>query len=244
MDIISGHGNNSERNYSVDELVDNWSKHYSTLSRRTNTGSSWLQHDSLPTAESDQEFHSLVGKVVKERGANLFKQFWFSHNLSLLQQYRTISGFTTEVFVALFAGLILGLSMGGQPETYFGLLQAPFTSLSSAPNFWLTVQLSMLVGMGAALAAAPAGVRVFSEELPVYWRNVSSGHSAIAYFLAKVVSSFYRLALCALHFSAVIFYLSTPVTSSSTHFIGCLGMFYGVYGLSAFISMVARVCTR
>ena len=242
MDIISGQGNNLKRDYSVDELVDNWNKHYQKIVEeeekyKKDKGSAWA----LNVIARDEEFHKLSEELVKERGANVFKQFWYVHNLSLVQQYRTVPGLILELFVASFAGLLLGLSLSGQAETYIGLLKAPFTSLSRSPNVWLTVQLSMLVGMGVALAASPAGVKIFSEELPIYWRNVSSGHSAASYFVAKVFSTSYRMVLGALHFSAIVFYLSTPVTSFATHFTGSLLMFYGVYGLSSFVSMVVRV---
>jgi hypothetical protein len=242
MDIISGQGNNDVHDYSVDSLVENWEKHYVNVVKeedkvKKENGSAWA----LNVADQDEEFHQLAQELVKMRGANIFKQFYYVHNLSLIQQYRTIPGLVLEIFVAAFAGLLLGLSLSGLPETYIGLLHDPFIPLSVSPNLWLTVQVSMLVGMGVALAASPAGVKIFSEELPIYWRNVSSGHSPGAYFLAKVFSTSYRMALGALHFSAIIVWLSTPVTSFADNFTGSLLMFYGVYGLSAFVSMIVRV---
>lgn len=97
------------------------------------------------------------------------RQVFYNHNLSILQQYRNISELVVEVLVAGFAGLILGLSLNDFVETYKGVFIAPFTLLSSSPNLWLTVQVSLLIGLSIALASAPAGTKIFSEELPVYW---------------------------------------------------------------------------
>lgn len=95
--------------------------------------------------------------------------------------------------------------------------------------------------LGIALAAAPAGVKIFSEELEIYWRNASSGHSPLAYFIAKNIASLYRIALNSLHFSAILFVLAQPVTAYYQMYIYSCLMFYGIYGMSHVVSMFFRV---
>ena len=98
----------------------------------------------------------------------------------------------------------------------------------------------MLVGVAVSLAAAPAGTKVFSEELDVYWRYTASGHSTLAYYLGKTISSFPRILLAGLHFSAVLYYLASPVVPFGVLF-GVIGLFFfGVYGLCSFVSMLVR----
>ena len=113
--------------------------------------------------------------------------------------------------------------------------------MAPAPVLGITVQISMLIGMAIALASAPAAIRIFSEELPIYWRNASAGHSPLAYYIAKNISSFYRIALNSLHFSAVYFVFARPVTEYLQMYIYTLMMFYGMYGLCHAVSMIARV---
>ena len=231
MDILSGQGMNKLRPYSVDELVNEWTAY---VEKNPATASSDREID------QDLEFHKLADVLVNERGANWLKQMFYVHNISILQQYRNFNGLVLEIFVALFAGCILGLSLSGQTETYQGLFPMPYTLLSPSPNLWLTVQVSLLIGLSIALAAAPAGVKLFSEELPIYWRNVASGHSPLSYYLGKTVSSFYRLTLATLHYSAVLYWLATPILPFSSVFLSHLLTFYGVYGLSSFVSMLVR----
>lgn len=182
MDILSAKGINEINQYSPDELVRHWTKRTEKLDsepglKRTLT----VNGQDIP----DQDFHTYAPQLVKERGASFLKQFWFCHNLSLLQQYRNITGVVLEVFVGTFAGLLMGLASSSSNETYIGTYPSPYTLLSPAPRYWSIPQFGLLIGMAVALAASPAGVKVFAEERPVYWRNASSGHSTLAYFLVS-----------------------------------------------------------
>ena len=231
MDILSGQGINPKHEYTVQDLVGIWDQHYESITKK--------EGEKLMT-KVDEEFHKESLNLVKERGANFFWQFFYAHNISLVQQYRQISSLALEVFVSGFTGLIMGMSLSGLPETYVGIFITPFNVLSIAPNLWLTVQVQFLSGLAIALAASPAGTKIFSEELPIYWRNASSGHSTLAYFGAKTLSSSYRMALSALHFSALMYAFATPIVPYTYHFLGTFLCYYGVYGLSAFVSMVVK----
>jgi hypothetical protein len=81
------------------------------------------------------------------------------------------------------------------------------------------------------LAAAAPGVKTFGEESTyswrplehaeiceadfiteqIYWREASAGHSRSAYFAGKVLSTFPRLCVSAIHFTTFYYVLSTPL---------------------------------
>lgn len=97
-----------------------------------------------------------------------------------------------------------------------------------------------MIGMAIALASSPAGTKVFSEELVVYKRNASAGHSSLAYYLAKTIAVFPRIFLAGIHFSGVLFYLSSPVIPFWIEWLMITLFVYCVYGLCAFVSMVVK----
>lgn len=48
----------------------------------------------------------------------------------------------------------------------------------------------------------------FPEQ--IYWREVNSGHSRLAYYVGKVLATFPRLANSAMHFTTFYCVLATP----------------------------------
>lgn len=65
----------------------------------------------------------------------------------------------------------------------------------------------------------------FSPEV-IYWREASSGHSRSAYFVGKILSTFFRLSLSALHFTTFYAILATPLMAFSTLYAANLLYFY------------------
>jgi ABC-type multidrug transport system ATPase subunit len=256
MDILSGSGKNPVNDYSISDLVSLW-ENQSRLEPSLVGSMIAGQEESNPiivtvptevtllsTPESDwylnQQFHVLSKDLVQERGASFFTQLCLTHNLSLLQQFRTLPGLVLELFVASVSGVLMGVAAKGIDELYQGMMKKPFTLLSPAPIYWLVIQFIMLVGTAVGLSSAPAGTKIFSEELDVYWRYTSSGHSRLAYYLGKTVSSLYRIVLAGLHFSALLFYLATPVIPYYIQFGIIVCYVFGVYGLCSFVSMIVR----
>ncbi|KAL5033010.1 hypothetical protein RTP6_001034 [Batrachochytrium dendrobatidis] len=229
MDILSGKGENTIKNYTSTELVQLWLKNAD-------------MNETSPTdpkkIEKDTAFHEGAISLVKERGASLWKQILYCHNRSLMQQYQRINAFVMEILVGVFAGLLMGLASFGTTELYQGLFIQPYVLLSPAPLEWLISQFGLLIGMAVALAAAPAGVNVFGNEKAVYWREASSGHSSTAYYIGKTVATFYRTLICSLHFTAIFVYLATPEITFQTQYLMIMLFFFGVYGMSATVSML------
>jgi ABC-type multidrug transport system ATPase subunit len=246
MDILGGRGS-SQMVYSFDELADLWEKENSQDSLTFGSVSSnaesnetkYIDH-SNNKEEGDRLFHQLAPVLMNERGANVFIQTWYCHNLGLLQQFRAIPGLVLEIFVGTAAGVLMGVSVNSIPELYAGMLKRPYTLLSPAPFYWPVPQYGLLIGLAVALAAAPSGVKVFGQEIPVYWRQASSGHSKVAYFVGKTIASLYRIFLAGLHFSSVLYFLAAPVIPFWVQFTMITLLFFCVFGLASFVSMIVR----
>ncbi|KAI8907838.1 P-loop containing nucleoside triphosphate hydrolase protein [Gorgonomyces haynaldii] len=222
MDILSGKGNNPSGLLTIDDLVERA-----------------LKSDSKPVEKTtDDNFHLLAPALVKDRGASFLTQMIWSHNRSLLQQVATPESFALECLVGLLAGLIMGTSVLSANDLYIGTLVPPFTTLSSSTVEWVIPQLGFFLAAAAALAASPAGVKVFSEERVVYWREASSGHDPTAYFIGKSFSVLYRLCVTSLHFAVIFHVLARPLISFQKLYVVILALFFGVYGLSSAISMI------
>jgi len=228
MDILSGQGDNPEKKMSSEDIANVWVEKN-------------VDHESLALENNDEEFHQVAPLLAKERGASFMKQLWYSHNLSIIQQIRNASGIVLEIAIGLLAGFVMGLSMASYDGIlYQGLLKAPLTLLSPSPVIWLVPQVAFLFGLAIALSAAAAGVKVFSEEVHVYWRYTASGHNTLAYYLGKTISSFYRIVLASLHFSGIYYVLAIPVTSFLGYFWLFTLMYFGVYGMSTCVAMLVR----
>jgi ABC-type multidrug transport system ATPase subunit len=248
MDILSGKGI-CDKKYSYEELTDIWALRFGPKSSMATRNTIRSVSDSvsnqfvLQVSENDKEdrlFHELVPKIMGERGSSLFAQFWYCHNLALLQQFRALSGLVLEVFVGAAAGVLMGVAVNSVPELYTGMLKKPYTLLSPSPFYWPIPQYGLLIGLAVALAASPSGVKVFGEEIPVYWRQASAGHSKVAYFLGKTVASLYRIFLAGLHFASVLYFLAAPVIPFWVQFAMITLLFYCVFGLASFVSMVVK----
>ena len=148
MDILSGHGFNPVRKYSVEDLVDLWSVHYDEIVSLTK------QVDDA-TLEKDLEFHEQAALLSKERGASFLSQIWYAHNLSIVQQFRLFSGLLAEIFVSSLAGLVIGAALSGHDEVYIGIYKPPYTLLSPSPKLMIFTQLCMLLGASVALVGSP-----------------------------------------------------------------------------------------
>ncbi|KAJ3329639.1 hypothetical protein HDU76_007506 [Blyttiomyces sp. JEL0837] len=192
------------------------------------------------TRNLDYEFHRLAPQVVRSRGAGFMRQVWLCHQRSLLQQSRCIMALVLEIFVAMFAGMLMGVSTNGKVKELFnGIYWGRYVSLSPAPMDLLSLY-GLLIGIAVALAGAPAGVKVFGEEKPVFWREAAAGHSKLAYYLGKTISTIYRLVLTSLHFTALYMILAKPVLDVYTQYAVVFLQFWGVYGISCIISMIVR----
>ncbi|KAI8843068.1 hypothetical protein BC829DRAFT_420151 [Chytridium lagenaria] len=188
----------------------------------------------------DLEFHRLAPQVVRERGAGFVRQVIYCHNRSLVQQGRRAGALVLELFVALFAGLLMGISAQGKiKEMFNGIYRGVYVVLSPAP-FDIVSLYGLLLGIAVALAGAPSGVKVFGEERTIFWREAASGHSRLAYYTGKTIATAYRLLVSSLHFTALYLVFARPVVSSVEMYGLVLLQFWGVYGMACVISVIVR----
>ncbi|KAJ3272763.1 hypothetical protein HDV01_005291 [Terramyces sp. JEL0728] len=205
LDVLNNRGTNTIKDYTPDELADCWSE-YSKNAKTHNleepipvlsniSHSSSFRSNSVASREGrsslakDQQhyenFHSIAANIIKCKGAPLISQIVYCHNLAVLQFYRAPSLFYLPLFVSIICGIIVGLSLDPSYDSFIGLYQFLFLFLPSSPVLWKIPQFGLSIGFSSALAGSAAGVNVFGMEKPVYWRNASSGHSKVAYFIVK-----------------------------------------------------------
>ncbi|KAJ3004034.1 UNVERIFIED_CONTAM: hypothetical protein HDU68_005369 [Siphonaria sp. JEL0065] len=180
-----------------------------------------------------------MNQIAKLRGASFIRQIGLAHNRSLSQQSRLVGAFVMELIVGSFAGGIMGFASFGA-ENLSAHYISPYTGLSTASKTWFIGMYGMLVGIAIALASAPAGVKVFSEEKAVYKREHEAGHSISAYFLGKNFSTIYRIAIASAHFVSLYLFLAKPPIRVGIQYILLALNFFGVYGMGQAISMVVR----
>nr|KAJ3420418.1 hypothetical protein HK105_005685 [Polyrhizophydium stewartii] len=190
MDILSGKGVNPTATHTPDDLVRMWAERIKNASA--------AETPAPEEQRNNAAFHEGAMSLVRGRGASFVRQVFYCHSRSLMQQYQRINSLVLEIFVGVLAGFLMGMASQGSDEMYRGLYIAPYLILSPAPLEWLIAQFGLLIGMAVALAAAPAGVTVFGEEKPVYWREASSGHSPLAYYIGKTIATVYRIVICSL----------------------------------------------
>ncbi|KAK4237658.1 hypothetical protein C8A03DRAFT_15822 [Achaetomium macrosporum] len=196
---------------------------------------------------SDREKHpaghdlEALARSAASRGAPRLRQVYLCFIRSIKQQWIRKTSFLIEISVGAVAGLLIGLSLYQLKGMHFqGAYHAPFTILSSALNYTLVPQIGLLCSLAIGLAAAAPGVKTFGEEKQIYWREASSGHSRLAYYVGKVVATFPRLAISAMHFTTFYCVLATPWMPFWSMYLSNLLYFYCIYGLASIMSMLVR----
>jgi len=179
-------------------------------------------------------------KTIGDRGASFIQQVYLCHNRSLVQQYRSGTSFAIEMGVGILAGGVMGAAASQMPELYVGVLKPPYTLISPSPIEILLPSLGLYVSLAVGLAGSPAGVKTFGEERAVYYREASSGHNKLAYYIAKSISMIYRLTLGSFHFAALFHCLAAPSSPFGVMFIIILSQYFAVYGLAAVTSMLVK----
>ncbi|KAI9313001.1 hypothetical protein DFJ73DRAFT_935659, partial [Zopfochytrium polystomum] len=249
MDILMGKGvaadaaADTPRVLTADAIVAEWERRGLAAVSGLQTADPPHHHDTNNKAAAFLQ--STLRAVSATRGAGFWKQVFLAHNRAVLQQRRFMSALWLELFVALFAGFVIGYASSGS-EIFKGVLNGPMALLSSATTDWNVAMFGLLVGIAVALAAAPPAVKVFGEEKAVYYREAASGHGRLAYYMAssghafwgKTLASMYRIVLASGHFAAVFYVLSHPTLSGGMQFLLVFLNFFVVYGVSAITSML------
>jgi ABC-type multidrug transport system permease subunit len=233
-DIITGNGReyNSAGDVSKEALISHWAK-----MRQSKSEEAYERRSVRSTMLGDTGMR----QALKKRGAPYIKQGWLCLCRAMLQQYRARAALFAEMGLAVLAGALLGLANNPKNGIMFvGLFHEPYEVLSTAIDFFSAPQFALLIAIAIGLVAGAPGVKLFSEETLLYRREAEAGHSRLAYFLAKVISVFPRMALGCMHFTVPLFLLSVPIIDWGLAFLTNLLYFYCIYGLASIVSMVVR----
>ncbi|KAJ3109362.1 hypothetical protein HK100_003303, partial [Physocladia obscura] len=236
MDILSGRGELAPGvpydRQNVDSIVEEWKIHAS----KTSTTESATAKE---PANEDKDAIQAMSSISKLRGTSFLHQIVLAHNRSLLQQMRLVSSFVMEAFLGALAGFMMGLAVPAG-ESYQGIYVSPFSAISGSQNATFLGIVNMINGIVIALVAAPPGVKVFGEEMAVYYREAAAGHDKLAYFIGKNLSIVYRIALASAHFVAVYYLMAHPPIYLGVQYVAVLLNFFGIYGMSMIVSMFIR----
>ncbi|KAJ3096207.1 hypothetical protein HK100_005627, partial [Physocladia obscura] len=235
MDILSGRGElvpgiPSDRQ-NIESIVEEWKVYVSKTSTTEPT--------SQEPAAADKDAIQAMSAISKLRGTSFLRQIALSHNRSLLQQMRLVGSFVMEAFLGALAGFMMGLAVPAG-ESYQGIYVSPFSAISGSQNVTFLGIVNMINGIVIALVAAPPGVKVFGEEMAVYYREAAAGHDKLAYFVGKNLSIVYRIALASAHFVAVYYLMAHPPIYLGIQYVAVLLNFFGIYGISMIVSMFIR----
>ncbi|KAL8887271.1 MAG: hypothetical protein Q9192_006351 [Flavoplaca navasiana] len=261
MDIIAGQGHlyKTSGDTGIWPLIHNWkqcreSRRFHRASNASTTG----DLPALPTNINNPSFPSTptlhppptpnktaealsLRRSINSRGAPFYRQTYHCLLRSLLQQSRLRSSFFFEIGVSALGGFLIGLSQfKAEGQNFRGFFLAPYAILSSSIDYSNVPLMALLVGIAIGLIASSPGVKIFGEEKLVYWREASSGHNRFAYYLGKVLSTFPRMIIANLHFTATFMVLATPRISWSSAFAANLLYFYTIYGLASILSMLSK----
>lgn len=232
-DIITGNGRiyKSSGDISKEALIAHWASSRQNAAIRSRHESRELDSASVARTTKIQR------QLLKQRGAPRWRQGWLCLRRAMLQQWRVKSTFWFEMGLASISGILLGFAENSKEGVLFtGIYKAPFQVLSVATDNISVPELALLIVIAVGLVSGAPGVKVFSEETLLYRREAEAGHSRIAYFLAKNVSVLPRMVFACLHFSALIFVLSTPIIPWGIAFVTNLAYFYCIYGLASVMS--------
>ncbi|KAI4217923.1 MAG: hypothetical protein LQ349_008953, partial [Xanthoria aureola] len=180
-------------------------------------------------------------RSIQSRGAPFHKQVYHCLVRSLLQQYRLRSSFFFEIFLSALGGFLIGLAQfKAEGINFRGFFLPPYAVLSSSIDYNSVPLMAVLVGIAIGLVASSPGVKIFGEEKLVYAREAASGHNRLAYYLGKVLSTFPRMLVANLHFTALFLLLATPRIGWPAAFAVNLLYFYAIYGLASILSMLCK----
>ena len=121
---------------------------------------------------------------------------------------------------------------------YKGFLQQPFMVLSPAPAEGAIPSLFFHIGLAISMAAVSAGVAVFGEEQVIYRREVAAGHGHLAYYIGVSLAQIPRCFVNGTHFAFLFHIMSQPTAPFANFLPIAFLLFFSIYGLAAFVSML------
>ncbi|TKX26041.1 SNQ2-like protein 1 [Elsinoe australis] len=251
MDIITGDGQQYSSKSHFETSVLTLTNYWHTTGRlfkwppstRKSSITTLKLQKSLPPRphQSPHEQSAALARTISSRGAPWFAQLRFCLLRSITQQLRTRTSVVLELVTTTIAGLIIGLSaFSSEGHLFHGIYHPPFALFSPAVDNASSLQLALLSSVAIGLCASAPGVRTFGEEKLLHAREVGAGHSRSAYYIGKQLATSLRIALAALHFTALLLVLATPRMSFTEAYSVNVAYFYAVYGIAGTVSVLVK----
>ncbi|CAJ0905059.1 2521_t:CDS:10 [Entrophospora sp. SA101] len=174
---------------------------------------------------------------------NSFSVFILLLKRSLLQIYRNKTRFVMDQILNFFAGSFLSASVsnyryiGAPPQELCVIMPMVLRQYCQSPLDTLQY-LSTFMILGLTFCGIYGSSTTFGCEKVVYWREISSGMSAIPYFFAKAVADIPRLIAASLMFSISFIMFYSNETKFSDHYLIILLSYIAAWGSGYFISII------
>jgi ABC-type multidrug transport system ATPase subunit len=175
-------------------------------------------------------------KPPKRKAASFLRQIWLFGFRFLRQQIKDVFTLISDVLLVLISAIMFGLLfrhanyIGPPPEsTCQSLINKDFVERCLYPLADPFPQMALLTGIGLALPAAVAAIRIFGPEKQIYFREASAGGSTVAYFIGKD--------LAFLPWTLAMPLLYCGIWGSFVPYRGDFGWYYAIYILIYWISV-------
>lgn len=140
-------------------------------------------------------------------------QFWLLTRRALMQRFKTSGAFMMELILNFLIGSFISVAVqnfgyqGKLPKEICAYLPYIMGPKCNEPMDLLK-QAGMFISVGAIFSGTTAGLNTFGREKLVFWRDVSTGMSTLAYFLAKLIVDIPKIIIGSLFFtiSLIIFF--------------------------------------
>lgn len=203
-----------------------------------------------PTPQSTRASTVQLKADAASAGAGWWQQFLFNLYRALLQQVKGAQFNVTvfEMCAQLFCGLIVGLAFVDDnwflpplPAEYAKYCPLALkTVCESTAQRDLTPLETALISMILGVISAVTGVRTFGSEILNASREIASGQSTSAYFLAKLLADIPNQIVYSLIFVSTYYVVAAPNATFGDYFLLIFIYQFVVYSIGYVCSMMFK----
>lgn len=191
-------------------------------------------------SKGDSEMLHELNPMILERKQFWIYQFWRCHMRSIYQQLNSGWYLVLELTASSLFGAIVGaftLSQGR--EVFRGIYRTPFTTLSPSPTYWSPTIVGALFSIATSLVGTVPAMNFFPRDREVYNRERRSDYSLSAYYMGKVTSIMYRVAISSLHIISVFAAIGRYTGSFMSGYLAVSLSTLGVYSIAFFLGITS-----
>eukprot|EP00835_Amoeboradix_gromovi_P003549 NODE_239_length_13273_cov_0.404964.p2 type:complete len:808 gc:universal NODE_239_length_13273_cov_0.404964:12719-10296(-) len=137
---------------------------------------------------------------------NVFIVYWLLLRRASQQQFRNRLKFLFDDINHFIAGVVVSIAiqqfqyLGTQPSQVCDVAPAVLQSTCRAPVDYINYA-GMLICVGVLFSGQTSALVTFGNEMPVYWRDTSSGMPTIPYILAKFTVDLSKIVIASLFYT-------------------------------------------